>query len=109
MLAIATDDDFDTDWPGMLVLATKAMYSWTVPCDCRPYAVLSCTCCALRRSSCRWPTTHRQAPKYKVLHSFGTGKDGGGLWGSLTFDAQGNLYGTTIGGADSTMTVRSSS
>jgi uncharacterized repeat protein (TIGR03803 family) len=38
------------------------------------------------------------APKYKVLHAFGTGKDGGGLWGSLAFDANGNLYGTTSGG-----------
>jgi uncharacterized repeat protein (TIGR03803 family) len=37
-------------------------------------------------------------PKYKVLHAFGAGKDGGGLWGSLAFDAQGNLYGTTSGG-----------
>jgi len=38
------------------------------------------------------------APKYKVLHAFGSGKDGGGLWGSLAFDAKGNLYGTTSGG-----------
>ena len=38
------------------------------------------------------------APKYKVLHAFGSGTDGGGLWGSLAFDANGNLYGTTSGG-----------
>ena len=38
------------------------------------------------------------APKYRVLHTFGSGKDGGGLWGSLAFDAHGNLYGTTSGG-----------
>jgi uncharacterized repeat protein (TIGR03803 family) len=38
------------------------------------------------------------APKYKVLHAFGAGKDGGGLWGSLVFDMKGNLYGTTSGG-----------
>jgi uncharacterized repeat protein (TIGR03803 family) len=37
-------------------------------------------------------------PKYKVLHAFGKGKDGGGLWGSLAFDTHGNLYGTTSGG-----------
>jgi len=37
-------------------------------------------------------------PKYKVLHAFGLGNDGGGLWGSLAFDAIGNLYGTTSGG-----------
>jgi uncharacterized repeat protein (TIGR03803 family) len=38
------------------------------------------------------------APKYRVLHAFGSGKDGGGLWGSLAFDANRNLYGTTSGG-----------
>jgi uncharacterized repeat protein (TIGR03803 family) len=38
------------------------------------------------------------SPKYKVLHAFGKGTDGGGLWGSLAFDANGNLYGTTSGG-----------
>jgi uncharacterized repeat protein (TIGR03803 family) len=37
-------------------------------------------------------------PKYRVLHSFGTGNGGGGLWGSLTLDPKGHLYGTTIGG-----------
>jgi uncharacterized repeat protein (TIGR03803 family) len=40
-----------------------------------------------------WP-----ASKYKVLHAFGAGKDGGGLWGSLVRDSRGNLYGTTSGG-----------
>jgi uncharacterized repeat protein (TIGR03803 family) len=40
------------------------------------------------------------APKYKVLHAFGSGKDGGGLWGSLVFDRKGNLYGGTSGGGD---------
>jgi uncharacterized repeat protein (TIGR03803 family) len=38
------------------------------------------------------------APKYKVLHAFSGGADGGGLWGSLLLDQQGNLYGTTSGG-----------
>jgi uncharacterized repeat protein (TIGR03803 family) len=37
-------------------------------------------------------------PKYKVLHAFGKGKDGGGLWSSMAFDSKGNLYGTTSGG-----------
>jgi uncharacterized repeat protein (TIGR03803 family) len=36
--------------------------------------------------------------QYKVLHAFGSGSDGGGLWGNLIFDSQGNLYGTTSGG-----------
>jgi uncharacterized repeat protein (TIGR03803 family) len=38
------------------------------------------------------------APKYKVLHAFTGGKDGGGLWGSLVLDHQGNVYGTTVAG-----------
>jgi uncharacterized repeat protein (TIGR03803 family) len=38
------------------------------------------------------------APKLKVLHAFGLGNDGGGLWASLAFDSEGNLYGTTSGG-----------
>jgi uncharacterized repeat protein (TIGR03803 family) len=33
------------------------------------------------------------APKYKVLHAFAGGKDGGGLWGSLVLDNEGSLYG----------------
>jgi uncharacterized repeat protein (TIGR03803 family) len=33
-----------------------------------------------------------------VLHSFGAGSGGGGLWGSLTLGPEGDLYGTTIGG-----------
>ena len=39
--------------------------------------------------------TERTRPKYEVLHAFTGGKDGGGLWGSLVLDRQGNLYGTT--------------
>lgn len=35
------------------------------------------------------------APKYEVLHAFTGGMDGGGLWGSLALDANGNVYGTT--------------
>ena len=41
------------------------------------------------------------APKYKILYAFGQGQDGDGLWGSLAFDAKGNLYGTARGGGDS--------
>jgi uncharacterized repeat protein (TIGR03803 family) len=33
-----------------------------------------------------------------VLHAFGAGTDGGGLWTSVTFDKKGNLYGATSGG-----------
>ena len=40
------------------------------------------------------------APKYKVLHAFGTGNDGAGLYGGLVFDQRGNLYGGTNGGGD---------
>ena len=38
------------------------------------------------------------APKYRVLHAFGTGKDGGGLFSGLILDSNGNLYGVTRGG-----------
>jgi uncharacterized repeat protein (TIGR03803 family) len=38
------------------------------------------------------------APRYKVLHAFGAGKDGAGLWGSVALDKKGNLYGATSGG-----------
>ena len=37
------------------------------------------------------------APKYKVLHAFGAGNDGAGVWDSVTIDASGNVYGTTSG------------
>jgi len=35
-------------------------------------------------------------PKYKVLHAFTGGKDGGGPGGSLLLDKQGNVYGTDV-------------
>jgi uncharacterized repeat protein (TIGR03803 family) len=38
------------------------------------------------------------APRYQVLHAFGKGTDGAGLWGSVVFDKKGSLYGTTSGG-----------
>jgi uncharacterized repeat protein (TIGR03803 family) len=38
------------------------------------------------------------APKYKMLHSFGAGEDGGGLWTGVTPDKEGDLYGATSGG-----------
>ena len=37
-------------------------------------------------------------PAFKVLYAFGSGSDGGGLWGSVVFDPQGNVYGVTFGG-----------
>ena len=38
------------------------------------------------------------ANKYKVLHTFGSGKDGSVPFGPLTLDAKGNLYGSTSAG-----------
>ncbi|HEX8816496.1 MAG TPA: choice-of-anchor tandem repeat GloVer-containing protein [Terriglobales bacterium] len=38
-------------------------------------------------------------PEFKLLHAFDMGKyQGGGLWGSLAIDPEGNLYGTAAGG-----------
>jgi len=31
------------------------------------------------------------APQYKVLHAFGKGKDGGGLWTSVSLDKKGGV------------------
>ena len=31
------------------------------------------------------------APQYKILHAFGAGNDGSGLWGGLSLDAKGGL------------------
>jgi uncharacterized repeat protein (TIGR03803 family) len=57
---------------------------------CTPLAFLSL---GLALVNGAWAT-----PKYKVLHSFGSGKDGLILFGSPTRDPKGNLYGTTNGG-----------
>jgi len=42
--------------------------------------------------------TANAQPPFKVLHSFGLGNDAGGLWSSVVFDQQGNIYGTSSGG-----------
>jgi uncharacterized repeat protein (TIGR03803 family) len=39
-----------------------------------------------------------RAQTFKVLYSFTGGADGGGVWGGVLMDKQGNLYGTTSGG-----------
>jgi uncharacterized repeat protein (TIGR03803 family) len=36
--------------------------------------------------------------EYKVLHSFGKGKDGAGVFAGVAVDGRGNLFGTTWGG-----------
>ena len=64
----------------------------------RPYAVPLKLICAITLTLVSLADDAWAGPKYQVLHSFGTGKGGGGLWGSLTLDRTGNLYGTTIGG-----------
>lgn len=38
------------------------------------------------------------APRYRILYSFTGMPDGGGAFSGVTFDAKGNLYGTTSGG-----------
>jgi uncharacterized repeat protein (TIGR03803 family) len=44
-----------------------------------------------------WSTAHAQH-HFKVLHAFGDGTDGAGVWDSVTLDLQGSIYGTTSGG-----------
>jgi uncharacterized repeat protein (TIGR03803 family) len=39
-----------------------------------------------------------EAASYKVLHAFGKGKDGGGVFAGVAFDGKGNLFGDTTGG-----------
>jgi hypothetical protein len=41
-------------------------------------------------------------PNYTVLHAFGKGTDGAGLYGGVTFGAADTLYGTTAGGGSGT-------
>jgi hypothetical protein len=49
------------------------------------------------------PVKHGDPWTETILHSFKSGKDGYFPWGSLTFDAQGNLYGATqFGGGKGT-------
>jgi uncharacterized repeat protein (TIGR03803 family) len=38
------------------------------------------------------------ASKYIVLHAFGKGEDGAGVFAGVAFDAKGSLYGATTGG-----------
>ena len=45
----------------------------------------------------------QETPEYTVLHAF-TGPDGATPYGNLISDDEGNLYGTTIGGGDTTDT-----
>jgi len=40
----------------------------------------------------------RAEPKYKVLHSFGSGNDASGPYAPVAMDSSGNLYGTAGGG-----------
>jgi uncharacterized repeat protein (TIGR03803 family) len=45
-----------------------------------------------------WTIAAHAQYQYTVLHAFGSGDDGAGVWSSVVFDKQGNLYGTTSGG-----------
>ena len=45
-----------------------------------------------------WAAAAQAQYQFHVLHAFTGGSDGGGLWGSVAADQQGNLYGVTFGG-----------
>lgn len=55
-----------------------------------PVKALTTVATALMLVSSAWA-----GGKYKVLHAFTGGKDGGGLYGGLVLDKQGDLYGET--------------
>src|SRR5215471_3245760 len=44
--------------------------------------------------------TAAQAQTFTVIHAFTGNQDGAGPYASLTLDAGGNIYGTTIGGGN---------
>jgi hypothetical protein len=46
------------------------------------------------------PASWAAPAKYKVLHPFTGGADGGGLYGGVILDKHGNLFGATSGGGD---------
>lgn len=48
--------------------------------------------------NCLWATPAGAASSFKVLHSFGAGKDGNTPFAGVTFDSQGNLLGTASAG-----------
>jgi uncharacterized repeat protein (TIGR03803 family) len=45
-----------------------------------------------------WAPPASARNKYRILHSFKGGADGGGVFGGVGFDTKGSLYGTTSGG-----------
>ncbi|HEX8817306.1 MAG TPA: choice-of-anchor tandem repeat GloVer-containing protein [Terriglobales bacterium] len=51
----------------------------------------ACTLCLLAAQA-TWA-----GPNFKVLHAFGNGEDGAGLWSPVTLDNDGNLCGATSG------------
>jgi uncharacterized repeat protein (TIGR03803 family) len=58
-----------------------------------PAKTLMTVATALVLVNCSWA-----GDKYKVLHAFTGGKDGGGLYSGLLLDRQGNVYGTAVAG-----------
>jgi hypothetical protein len=59
------------------------------------FLVMALALCALLATLA---TSAIAAPKYKVLHAFSGGNDGGGIYSGLLLDRRGNVYGTTIAG-----------
>jgi uncharacterized repeat protein (TIGR03803 family) len=76
-------------WPGARFFRRQVCPSWRWLMRCRVLLLALLTSCAL--------LAHAQY-KFTILHGFGAGIDGGGVYSSVTLDADGNLYGTTVGG-----------
>jgi len=63
-----------------------------------PLSSLSETAMAVLATAALLAGTAGAATKYKVLHAFTGGSDGGGLYGGVALDAKDNLNGVTRGG-----------
>jgi len=72
----------------------------------RPFSTLRNVVLSFSLAATLLPANAWGGAKFKVLHHFYAGKNNnGGLYGGLTLDSKGNLYGTTWGGGGGSGTV----
>ena len=66
--------------------------------NCKKLAIAGGLVGAIFILTCLFATEAWAAASFKVLHNFGAGKDGNTPFAGVTFDDQGNLYGTASAG-----------